>query len=158
MEQSFLIYHSNSENDTANLAHKLKPLLKKGDIIALYGTLGVGKTAFTRALIQSEIPDEEVPSPTFTLVQTYTLNEGELFHFDLYRLETPEEVYELGIEDAFSDGISLIEWPEKMGYILPYKKILKIEIILNEGKRVFKLSSQNNEWINRLSELSTIFM
>ena len=112
MEETVLIYQSNSEEETSLLAKELKPLLKKGDIIALYGTLGVGKTAFTRALIQSEIPYEEVPSPTFTLVQTYTLNEGELFHFDLYRLETPEEVYELGIEDAFSDGISLIEWPD----------------------------------------------
>ena len=126
MEKTVLIYHSHSETETAYLAKQLKPLLKKGDIIALYGTLGVGKTAFTRALIQSEHPTEEVPSPTFTLVQTYVLDEGELFHFDLYRLESPEEVYELGIEDAFSDGVSLIEWPEKMGYILPEKKILKI--------------------------------
>ena len=156
MEETVLIYQSNSEEETSLLAKELKPLLKKGDIIALYGTLGVGKTAFTRALIQSEIPHEEVPSPTFTLAQTYTLNEGELFHFDLYRLETPEEVYELGIEDAFSDGISLIEWPDKMGYILPNKKILKIEITLNGQERIFKLSSKNPAWTERLNALKQL--
>ncbi|MBO7332807.1 MAG: tRNA (adenosine(37)-N6)-threonylcarbamoyltransferase complex ATPase subunit type 1 TsaE [Alphaproteobacteria bacterium] len=153
MEEPVLTYYSRNEADTVSLAKGLKPLLKKGDIIALYGTLGVGKTAFTRALIQSEIPDEEVPSPTFTLVQTYALKEGEIFHFDLYRLEDPEEVYELGIEDAFSDGISLIEWPDKMGYILPHKKILKIEITLNGKERIFKLSSQNPVWMERLKAL-----
>jgi len=156
MEETVLIYQSNSEEETSLLAKELKPLLKKGDIIALYGTLGVGKTAFTRALIQSEIPNEEVPSPTFTLVQTYALKEGELFHFDLYRLEDPEEVYELGIEDAFSDGISLIEWPDKMGYILPNKKILKIETSLNVQERIFKLSSKNPAWTERLNALKQL--
>ena len=146
-------FRVSNEKQTAALAKALCPLLKKGDIVALFGTLGVGKTAFTRALIQSVTPEEEVPSPTFTLVQTYDLGETPLFHFDLYRLEDPEEVYELGIEEAFSNGISLIEWPEKMGKLLPVSKILKVEITLDGTDRIFTFSSQNPSWKERLKRI-----
>ena len=117
----------NTLEQTKHLALALARQLKAGDVIALYGNLGVGKTAFTRFLIQSLCGEqEEVPSPTFTLLQTYETNDFPIFHFDLYRLKQPDEVLELGIEDAFYDGVSLIEWPEKMGAYLPQKKILKI--------------------------------
>ena len=138
---------------TQNLAKFLAHQLQIGDIIALYGTLGVGKTAFTRFLIQDLCGEqEEVPSPTFTLVQTYETKDISLYHYDLYRLKQPEEVFELGIEDAFYDGVSLIEWPEKMGKYLPEKKILKIEILCENQIRIFKFSSNNLKWKERLEK------
>lgn len=110
----------NDEADTRAAAAELAGVLNTGDIIALSGTLGTGKTAFARALINA-LPgeEEEVPSPTFTLVQTYQRGDLEVWHFDLYRLEQPDDAFELGIEDAFADAVSLIEWPDKLGHYLP---------------------------------------
>lgn len=99
----------------ADLAQQLQP----GDIVALWGDLGAGKTALARAVIQSLNPAEtDVPSPTFTLVQRYDTPRGPVFHFDLYRLAAPEDVYELGWEEARA-GICLVEWPERLGSLLP---------------------------------------
>ena len=138
---------------TQILAESLAKQLRCGDIIALYGTLGVGKTAFTRFLIQALCGvQEEVPSPTFTLLQTYDCDDFSIYHYDLYRLKQPDEVLELGIEDAFYDGVSLIEWPEKMGSYLPNKKVLKIEIICVENVRTFTFSSDNIKWKERLDK------
>ncbi|MGB0669860.1 MAG: tRNA (adenosine(37)-N6)-threonylcarbamoyltransferase complex ATPase subunit type 1 TsaE [Rhodospirillales bacterium] len=99
----------------------LAPLLSTGDVLALDGTLGMGKTVLARGLARAlmDEPDLEVPSPTFTLVQVYEGLDETLFHFDLYRLVASEEAYEAGIEDAFGDGISVIEWPDRLGGILP---------------------------------------
>ena len=145
-------FQINSLAETKNLACRFAKLLRTGDIVALEGTLGVGKTAFTRFLIQSLTTDnEEVPSPTFTLLQTYDTPCFPIYHFDLYRLEKPQDVYELGIEDAFVEGVSVIEWPDKMGGILPSHKVLKIEIELRKDVRVFNFSSQNRTWIERLA-------
>lgn len=111
-----------TEEALGALARRLAPLIGAGDVIAMRGPLGAGKTSFCRALIRAATkqPDEEVPSPTFTLAQPYeTAGELTIWHFDLYRLEQPGEALELGIEDAFIDGASLIEWPEKLGALLP---------------------------------------
>ncbi len=113
---------------TARLAARLAPLLRAGDVVALYGGLGAGKTAFARALIHAlQAPsgsvEEEVPSPTFSLVQHYQTSAFELWHFDLYRLSVPEHTYELGIEEAFATGVSLIEWPERLGALLPAERL-----------------------------------
>ena len=107
--------------ETERLARHLAPHVAPGDVIGLCGALGSGKTAFARALIRARLgrPAEEVPSPTFTLVQLYEHAAGAIWHFDLYRLEGPEDAYELGIEDAFAGAISLIEWPEKLGDLMP---------------------------------------
>ncbi|MGB0749857.1 MAG: tRNA (adenosine(37)-N6)-threonylcarbamoyltransferase complex ATPase subunit type 1 TsaE [Magnetospiraceae bacterium] len=109
------------EPATAALAQRLAAVLRPGDVVALAGTLGMGKTVFARAFIRARLgAEEEVPSPTFTLVQTYDDPDGwTLFHFDLYRLTDPEEAWELDIEDAFADGVSLIEWPDRLGTLLP---------------------------------------
>ena len=111
------------EAATAALAARVAAFAEIGDVIALKGDLGSGKTSFARAFIRARGGDEEVPSPTFTLVQVYELARGAVWHFDLYRLRSAEEAWELGIEDAFSEGISLIEWPERLGPLLPQRHL-----------------------------------
>ena len=117
---------SHSEEETAVVARKLAIKLRPGDVVFLRGELGVGKSIFARALIQALCGEETiVPSPTFTLVQTYEAPEFTLWHFDLYRLNSAEEVYELGIEEALQHGVCLIEWPDRLGPHLPkiYREI-----------------------------------
>src|SRR6266849_15111 len=112
------------EAATAALAARVAALARAGDVIALKGELGAGKTSFARAFIRARGAAEEVPSPTFTVVQVYELGESTIWHFDCYRLRHPEEAWELAIEDAFHDGISLIEWPERLGALLPARRLL----------------------------------
>ena len=107
------------EAATACLARRLVPLLRPGDFVALIGDLGAGKTAFARALIQALGVAEEVPSPTFPLVQTYESPIGRVWHFDLYRVGHPEELTELGWDEALGAGIVLAEWPARAGALLP---------------------------------------
>ena len=112
------------EAATAALAARLARLIRRGDVIALKGELGTGKTSFARALIRARAgQDEIVPSPTFTLMQVYELPGLSIWHFDGYRLRDPEEAWELGIEDAFHDGVSLIEWPERFGSLIPERRL-----------------------------------
>jgi tRNA threonylcarbamoyladenosine biosynthesis protein TsaE len=118
------------EAATAALAAALARRARPGDVIALAGPLGSGKTAFARAFIRALAPGEEVPSPTFTLVQTYETNLGSIWHFDAYRLADPEDTVELGIDEALSDGIVLVEWPEKIAGMLPEQRI---EVALSAG-------------------------
>ncbi len=127
-----------NESETQSIATAFAKTLKKGDIIALYGTLGAGKTAFCRALIQSLTGNKnDVPSPTFTLLQTYEAPDFLIYHFDFYRLKNPDEAYEIGIEDAFYDGVSLIEWPEKLGYLLPPEhKSIHIKILNDHTREI----------------------
>ncbi|MET3599673.1 tRNA (adenosine(37)-N6)-threonylcarbamoyltransferase complex ATPase subunit type 1 TsaE [Martelella mangrovi] len=102
------------EAATIAFAEKLAPLLTTGDCLALSGDLGMGKSTFARALIRARLgePSLDVPSPTFTLVQLYD-GAPPLYHFDLYRLSDPDELIELGFDEALDEGISLIEWPER---------------------------------------------
>lgn len=116
------------EAATMRFATRLAPVLRAGDVVALHGDLGAGKTAFARALVRARTgeADAEVPSPTFTLVQTYETGApaGPLvWHFDVYRLTDPEEALALDIEDAFALGISLVEWPERLGLFLPADRL-----------------------------------
>ncbi len=110
---------AHSLTETQRLAQELAALAAPGDVIALRGDLGMGKSAFARAFIQARAGVSiEVPSPTFTLVQAYELPSGLISHFDLYRLRDASDAYELGLDDAFG-GIILIEWPERLGDGLP---------------------------------------
>ena len=118
------LFISKSEKETLKYAAQFAQSLKQGDIVALHGTLGTGKTVFSKGIIQALChTNTDVPSPTFTIVQSYDSEKGPLYHFDFYRLKNPEEAYEIGIEDAFTDGICLIEWPDKIGTLLPKKHI-----------------------------------
>ena len=119
------------EAATAALAAQIARLARPGDVIALKGELGMGKTSFARAFIRARGGDEEVSSPTFTLAQVYELEPAAIWHFDAYRLRDPEEAWELGIEDAFQGGISLVEWPEHFGGLLPARRL---EIALSSGE------------------------
>ena len=107
-------------DETARLATRIAPGLRPGDCLLLAGPIGAGKTHFARHLIQSVLRlPEDVPSPTFTLVQVYDTRAGELWHADLYRLNSTGEIEELGLADAFEQAICLVEWPEKLGPLTP---------------------------------------
>jgi tRNA threonylcarbamoyl adenosine modification protein YjeE len=118
-------FESGSEDETARFAASLVPQLRQGDTLLLHGNLGTGKTVFARALIRALAGNDlmEVPSPTFTLVQTYDTPLGALWHFDLYRLEDSEEIYELGWEEALAGGLILVEWPERLGTHIPPSRL-----------------------------------
>ena len=132
---------SKTEEDTQAFARKLAKMAKKNDIFALFGTLGMGKSVLSRAFIQNlALKKEEVPSPTFTLAQSYETKDFIIYHFDLYRIKKAEEIFEIGIEEAMYDGVSLIEWPEKMGAYLP-RDSFKIEILPEGDYRKITISS-----------------
>ena len=146
---------------TGALARRIAAALRPGDVIALWGDLGSGKTAFARALIGAlaaparvaEGDTEEVPSPTFTLVQTYQRLPAEVWHFDLYRLERADEVYELGIEDALAEGISLIEWPDRLGPVLPSERL---DVLLSFGAAAGARRAElrgRGDWAARLKRI-----
>jgi len=142
------------EAATAALAARLAALARPGDVIALAGDLGAGKTAFARAFIAARGGGEDVPSPTFTLAQTYEIGDAAIWHFDCYRLRHPEEAWELGIEDAFRDGISLIEWPERIAPLLPARRLcLKLAQGTAPTARRAELDPGPG-WEERLAELA----
>ena len=136
---------------TEALSRQIAAKALAGDVIALSGGLGAGKTAFARAFVAARLGrDEEVPSPTFTLVQTYDAPGGAIWHFDLYRLSRPEDARELGFEQAFRDGISLIEWPDRLGAWLPEDRL---DIALAQGPREnarCAIITPHGSWIDRV--------
>jgi tRNA threonylcarbamoyl adenosine modification protein YjeE len=142
---------------TEALAARLAAVAQPGDVIALSGVLGAGKTAFARAFVAAcaiarGLPADEVPSPTFTLVQSYAFDDLTVHHFDLYRLQCPDEAWELGIEDAFADGVCLIEWPDRLGALLPAER-LDIELLPGamENVRIVRLTPHGG-WVARVAE------
>jgi tRNA threonylcarbamoyladenosine biosynthesis protein TsaE len=139
---------------TAALAARIAALARPGDVIALKGELGAGKTTFARAFIRARGGDEAVPSPTFTLVQIYEIGDIPIWHFDAYRLRDPDEAWELGIEDAFRDGISLVEWPERFGTLLPDRRlqITLSEAVLPNARRA--ALDPGGDWAERLAGIA----
>ena len=144
--------HLAAPEDTARLGRWLATCLRPGDTVLLQGPIGSGKSHLARSVIQSWLGRlEEVPSPTFTLVQTYGEGANEIWHADLYRLSHPDEVIELGLEDAFGRAICLIEWPERLGRATP-ASALRIDFLQDgEGRRVVLAGSA--DWAERLSRI-----
>ena len=134
---------SSSENETGMIAADLAGRLPRKCILFLEGNLGAGKSVFARALIRALTGDAElnVPSPTFTLLQTYETAKGPIWHYDLYRMKEPEEIEELSWDDALSDGIVLIEWAERLDYLKPQGMTVRIDPVPGEPtKRQISIS------------------
>lgn len=125
------------EAATERLGEALAERLRPRDVVALQGGLGVGKTTLARAILRAASGDRGliVPSPTFTLVEVYDTRRGAFWHFDLYRLESPEQVFELGWEEARADGIALVEWAERLGTLLPRERLTVTLAMEGEGRR-----------------------
>ena len=124
------------EGATERLGSSLAGRLRMRDVVALQGGLGAGKTTLARAILRaaSGDPDLIVPSPTFTLVEVYDTPRGPFWHFDLYRLEAPEQVFELGWEEARADGVALVEWAEHLGPLLPEDRLTVTLAIAGDGR------------------------
>mgnify|MGYP002623500840 FL=1 len=139
---------------TAALARVIAAAAQAGDVIALWGDLGAGKTTFARAFIAARSGEaEEVPSPTFTLVQVYEQGAVPVWHFDLYRVESHEEVYELGFEEALGTAIALIEWPERLRPLLPAVRLdVRLSFAADPEARRAELVSWG-DWAARLEAL-----
>ncbi len=122
--------------DTDRLGAWFAHRLTAGDCVLLDGPVGAGKSHFCRALIREKLGHYvDVPSPTFTLVQTYDAAECEIWHADLYRLSSSGELFELGLDDALSDALCLIEWPDRMGSVQPANAI-RLHIAMDgDGRR-----------------------
>ena len=129
----FLPDEAATERLGASLAGRLKPR----DVVALQGGLGVGKTTLARAILRAASGDPAliVPSPTFTLVEVYDTPVGVFWHFDLYRLEEPEQVFELGWEEARADGVALVEWAERLDTLLPRERLTVTLAMEGDGRR-----------------------
>lgn len=140
--------HLPSADATQNLAQRIGAVLNPGDVLLLEGPIGAGKTHFARSLIQSLLPlPEDVPSPTFTLVQVYEGTQSEIWHADLYRLTGPDEVVELGLTDAFEEAICLVEWPDRLAELKPDEALsLSFSITEDEGERLLELSANSPRW------------
>jgi tRNA threonylcarbamoyladenosine biosynthesis protein TsaE len=125
------------EAATERLGTALARRLRPRDVVALQGGLGVGKTTLARAILRAASGDPAliVPSPTFTLVEIYDTPAGVFWHFDLYRLEEPEQVFELGWEEARADGTALVEWAERLGALLPRERLTVTLAMEGDGRR-----------------------
>ena len=153
---SEIILNLPSEKATGELGKKISKNLKIGDIIYLLGEMGSGKTTLARSIIKNLLPDDlkdtTIPSPTFTLIQTYKGKNFDIGHADLYRIENSNELDALGIEDILYSGAVLIEWAEKIKNKLNYN-IMEIKISFSEEKRVAQIKNIQG-WGNRIIEFS----
>jgi len=119
---------------TTALGARIAAVLRPGDAVTLAGDLGAGKTTLARAILRALGVSENVPSPTFTLVQTYKANFMSVSHYDLYRLDNPLQIHELGLDEALEDGAVLVEWPERAERYLP-GDALRVHLNGNDGER-----------------------
>lgn len=142
---------------TDEFAARLGAILAPGDVLLLQGPIGAGKTHFARALIKSLlITPEDVPSPTYTLVQTYDGPTCEIWHSDLYRLSHPDDVLELGLSDAFEQAICLVEWPDRLGDLTPDSALwLTLDAGESDMARRLVLAWSDPRWATRLKRVIT---
>lgn len=146
-----------SPQETADLATQIAAALSPGDCLLLEGPIGAGKTHFARHLIQSLLHSpEDVPSPTFTLVQTYDVPSGELWHADLYRLTSLDEIEELGLTEAFDTAICLIEWPDRLAELTPHHALhLRFELCAdNVDSRNLTFTWTDSKWHTLIDRIS----
>ena len=140
------------EADTARLGAAIGRQLKAGEAVCLSGPLGAGKSTLARGLVRQLAGAQvEAPSPTFTLVQTYETPRLFLSHFDLYRLESAEEVFELGFDEALDGGAVVVEWPDRLGAHLPQDR-LDVELSFDGDARRARLTP-HGAWEDRPLEL-----
>ncbi|MDD8023554.1 MAG: tRNA (adenosine(37)-N6)-threonylcarbamoyltransferase complex ATPase subunit type 1 TsaE [Paracoccaceae bacterium] len=156
MSQPFLSLDLADADATMQLAHRIAPALQAGDVILLDGPIGAGKTHFARSLIQHRLAalgcHEDVPSPTFTLVQVYDAG-TEIWHADLYRLSHPDEALELGFDEAFETAICLIEWPDRLAGLVPDTALTLRFETTNAGESRRVAFSGNPAWQTRLRHI-----
>lgn len=148
-------FHLSSPEQTTALAHALAPRLRSGDVILLSGPVGAGKSHFARSLILALLDTpEDVPSPTYTLVQTYPGRSGEIWHSDLYRLSDTSEVEELGLLDAFDTAICLVEWPDRLHNLAPETALwITLDPDGEDDTRVMTARWASPEWNAKLKDL-----
>ncbi|HWA62082.1 MAG TPA: tRNA (adenosine(37)-N6)-threonylcarbamoyltransferase complex ATPase subunit type 1 TsaE [Caulobacteraceae bacterium] len=133
-------FRLNTAEDTARLGARLARVLQKGEAICLSGPLGAGKSVLARGLVRALAPGEaEIPSPTFTLVQFYEGPKFPLAHFDLYRLKSADEAFEIGLDEALQGGAAVIEWAERLGHHLPADR-LDVELTIDGESRHARLT------------------
>lgn len=143
-----------SAKETTAFATVLGARLLSGDVILLEGGIGAGKTHFARSLIQSLLAEpEDVPSPTFTLVQVYDTPNAEIWHSDLYRLTDPNEAIELGLEEAFETAICLVEWPDRLSDLAPKDALTLAFLAIDENSRRVTATWHDSKWAARLKGL-----
>jgi len=154
MKRELLLH---SLKNTQYLAAKIAHFMSPQDVVTLRGDLGTGKSELARALIRTLMGENEtVPSPTFTLVQTYETEKGELWHFDLYRIKVPEEAEELGLDEALRQHMVVIEWPEKLGR-KTFKNNLDIQMILQPSGISRRLILEGSgHWASFLQKLKGV--
>ncbi|MEM7596487.1 MAG: tRNA (adenosine(37)-N6)-threonylcarbamoyltransferase complex ATPase subunit type 1 TsaE [Pseudomonadota bacterium] len=152
MTTQHLKVHSTSPEHTRKIATSLAPCLGPGDTLLLEGPIGAGKSHFARATILSLLAEpEEIPSPTYTLVQTYHTVQAEIWHADLYRLANPQDCEELGLWAAFDDAICLVEWPDRLGIDLPIAALtISFTPQSNPEMRDLRFSWSDTRWTTRL--------
>jgi tRNA threonylcarbamoyl adenosine modification protein YjeE len=147
-----------SPEATERLAQRIAEVLVPGDVLLIEGPIGAGKSHFCRAairhLLAKEGRDEDIPSPTFTLVQTYELHDKEIWHADLYRLTDSAQTSELGLEDAFETAVVLIEWPDRLGTAVP-KSALRLSLTDKGDARIATFTANDPRWRDLVALLST---
>ncbi|MBR4179611.1 MAG: tRNA (adenosine(37)-N6)-threonylcarbamoyltransferase complex ATPase subunit type 1 TsaE [Treponema sp.] len=139
-----MTFHTKTEQETIALGEKIGRLLKKGDIIAMQGTLAAGKTTITKGIARALEITDTITSPTFCLISEY-YGRMPLYHFDVYRLEGTEDFINLGADDMlYGDGVSIIEWSEKIMDELPSRTIILRLTPQEDGSRIIEIENWNN--------------